>query len=276
MISSIKSELSAAPTDSSSDTSSLTTLDIKLGEETLLQVYQDNVMDNDKEIRTFFVDQENKAQVETVKILLESVLENGGFDLSLTAGEVRNFEPVYGENTLNLLYIAVLVALVALLVLPIVKMGRFGVVSGYATLSYLIIVGLCYAFITGAAFEVTLGSILVFLAVLVLVHTLQYRTYNAIKAEFELGKTVESSVKGGYRKTVFGVVDIYAVLLLGALAMLIGAASLHTLALQTIICVVSGAFINLLWARAINFTFLSASKNKYKYFRFVREDDDDE
>ena len=36
MISSIKSELSAAPTDSSSDTSSLTTLDIKLGEETLL------------------------------------------------------------------------------------------------------------------------------------------------------------------------------------------------------------------------------------------------
>lgn len=276
MISSIKSELSAAPTDSSSDTSSLTTLDIKLGEETLLQVYQDNVMDNDKEIRTFFVDQENKAQVETVKILLESVLENGGFDLSLTAGEVRNFEPVYGEKTLNLLYIAVLVALVALLVLPIVKMGRFGVVSGYATLSYLIIVGLCYAFITGAAFEVTLGSIFVFLAVLVLVHTLQYRTYNAIKAEFELGKTVESSVKGGYRKTVFGVVDIYAVLLLGALAMLIGAASLHTLALQTIICVVSGAFINLLWARAINFTFLSASKNKYKYFRFVREDDDDE
>ena len=83
-------------------------------------------------------------------------------------------------------------------------------------------------------------------------------------------------MKGGYRKTVFGVVDIYAVLLLGALAMLIGAASLHTLAIQTIICVVSGAFINLLWARAINFTFLSASKNKYKYFRFVREDDDDE
>jgi len=32
----------------------------------------------------------------------------------------------------------------------------------------------------------------------------------------------------------------------------------------------------LLWARAINYTFLSASQDKYKYFRFVREDDDDE
>jgi hypothetical protein len=69
---------------------------------------------------------------------------------------------------------------------------------------------------------------------------------------------------------------VYAVLLLGALALLIGAAGLHTLALQALICVISAAFINLLWARAINYTFLSASKNKYKYFRFVREDDDDE
>lgn len=276
MLSSVKSELSAAPTDSSSDTSSLTTLDIKLGDQTLLSVYQDNITDNNKEARTFYVEQANKAQVETVKILLDSALQDGGFDVTFNASAVRTFEPVYGENALNLLYIAILVALVALLVLPIVKMGRFGVVSGYSTLSYLIVVGLCYAFITGAAFEVTLGSALVFLAVLALVNVLQYRTYLAIKTEFGLGKTVESSVKGGYKKTVMGVVDIYAVLLLGALALLIGAAGLHTLALQALICVITGAFINLLWARAINFTFLSASKNKYKYFRFVREDDDDE
>jgi quinol-cytochrome oxidoreductase complex cytochrome b subunit len=75
---------------------------------------------------------------------------------------------------------------------------------------------------------------------------------------------------------LFTIIDIYAVLLLGALALLIGAAGLHTLAVQTIICVITGAFINLLWARGINFTYLSASKDKYKYFRFVREDDDDE
>ena len=71
-------------------------------------------------------------------------------------------------------------------------------------------------------------------------------------------------------------VDLYAVLLLGALALLIGVAGVHTLALQALIVVITCAFINLLWARAINFTYLSASKNKYKYFRFAREDDDDE
>ena len=114
------------------------------------------------------------------------------------------------------------------------------------------------------------------MAGLVLVNVLHGYVYNAIKAEFQLGKTVESSVKGGFRKTLWGIVDIYAVLLLGSLALLIGGAGLHTLALQAIICVVTGAFCSLLWGRVINYVFLSASKNKYKYFRFVREDDDDE
>ena len=49
-----------------------------------------------------------------------------------------------------------------------------------------------------------------------------------------------------------------------------------TLASQIVICTITGAFCNLLWGRAINYMLLSASKNKYKYFRFVREDDDDE
>ena len=70
--------------------------------------------------------------------------------------------------------------------------------------------------------------------------------------------------------------DVYAVLVLGALALLIGGAGVYTLALQALICVITGAFCNLLWGRFINFTFLSASNDKYKYFRFVREDDDDE
>ena len=56
----------------------------------------------------------------------------------------------------------------------------------------------------------------------------------------------------------------------------IGAAGLQTMAFQALICVLAAAFINLAWARIINYTLLSASNNKYKYFRFVREDDDDE
>ena len=100
--------------------------------------------------------------------------------------------------------------------------------------------------------------------------------YRAIKAEFDAGKTVESSVKTGYNKATGAMVDIYAVLLLASIAMLIGVAGVYTMALQAIICVITAAFCSLLWGRVINHMLLSASANKYKYFRFVREDDADE
>ena len=271
MISSIKDELST-----SSTTDSATTLDIKIGDQTVISIYQDSIMSGDAEARPYAVSQENRDYLETMQIVLESALNGETSDISFEMSSVRTFEPVYGENVLTLLYIAIGIVLLAILVLPVLKMGRFGVVSGYTTLSYLIITLICFKYIVSGVFEITLGSVLIFLAGLVLVNVMQYQIYNAIKAEFSLGKTVESSVKGGYKKTLWNTIDVYAVLLLGALAFLVGAAGLHTLALQALICVITGAFCNLLWARAINFTFLSASKDKYKYFRFVREDDDDE
>ncbi len=275
MIASVKSELSES-TSANNSQSQPTTLDIKLGDETLVQIYKDSIMENDKEVRTYFVEKENLAQVETLQVLMESALTNGGFDIDFTVSEIRSFEPVYGENTLTLMYIALAVVLLASLVVPIVMMNKYGVVSLYANLSYLIVTGLCFAFISGGVFEITLGSMLVFVLGLALINVIQYHIFGAIRAELAQHKTAESSVKGGYKKTLWGIVDIYAVLLLGALALLIGASGLHTLAIQTLICVVTGAFINLLWARAINFMLLSASKDKYKYFRYVREDDEDD
>ncbi len=275
MLKRVKGTLSATSEANSNSSSSTTTLDIVIGDETVVSLYSDQFTDSN-EGRVMFVDQEYKEYLQTVEILIESAMEKGGFDVGMQLSAIRSFEPVYGENVYTLLLIALGVVLLAILVVPVLKMGRFGIVSGYATLSYFLVTLLCFAFISGGVFEITLGSVLVFTAGLVLMNALQYYIYNAIKTEFELGKTVVSSVKGGYKKTLFGIIDIYAVLLLASLAFLIGVGGLYTLALQMLICVVTAAFNNLLWARAINYTFLSASKNKYKYFRFVREDDDDE
>ena len=275
----VKDSLSNMPTSSTTDTSSYTTLDLKIGDSVIAQIYKDSILATNREARVFAVDQINKAYLQTFEILLDSVTEEGGFELSfrdLTTSDIRTFEPVYGENVLTLLYIALAIFLVAILVLPVVFMGRYGLVGTYASLSYFIITTICFAFITGGIFEVSLGTVLIFLVGLALVNVLHYYVYGAIKKEFELGKTVESSVKLGYKKTLWSMIDIYAVLALGALAALIGVAGVYTLALQALICLVAAAFCSLLWARAINFVLLSASKNKYKYFRFVREDDEDD
>jgi hypothetical protein len=168
------------------------------------------------------------------------------------------------------------VVVVGLIAFAIVMMGGFGVANAYSLITYLITTALFFAFITEGVFEVSLGTVLVFVMGMVLVTALNLKVYKAIKAEFALGKTVESSIKGAYKKTIWGMVDIYAVLGLGAAALLIGTAGLQALAWQAILCVAVGAFCSLLWTRVVSYMLMSASKNKYNYFRLVREDDDDE
>lgn len=258
-------------------TEATTALHIKIGEEDIIQIYTDSLLDNNREARVLAVEKENKEVVEIYSILLNSVLNNEmDFAFDTTRIEARVFSSVYGDNTVTLLYIALGVAILAMLVLPILKMGRFGVVSAYTTLSYLVVVGICFKYITGSVFELTLGGVLLFIMGLVLVNAVQAFIYSAIKNEFTQGKTVASSVKGGYKKTIWAIVDIYAVLLLGAISLVIGLAGVRTLAIHALVVVITAAFSNLLWARFINYTFLSASKNQFKYFRFVREEDDDD
>ena len=258
----------------SSDSASSSTLDIAIGDDVLINLSTSH-FDGDV-IKYTAAEASDKHYVETMSILLNSALKNGGYDVNFTCSDVCMFAPVYNNNSLYFVFVAILVVIAILIGLAIGKMGKFGIVNVYATVSYLIITALCYAFISKGVFVVTLGSVVVFLIGLVLTNVFQMYVYNAIKAEFNLGKTVESSVKGGYKKTIWAIVDTYAVLVLASLALIIGAAGLQTMAFQALICVIAAAFINLAWARIINYTLLSASNNKYKYFRFVREDDDDE
>ena len=264
-------------TDSSTQTAE-STLNVYVGDEKILSVYSDSVLSDNSGARVLFVDGANRAQLETVAILMNSALNNEDLTVSFSdvSSEIRKVDNPYGENVKTLVLIALGVSVLLAIVLPILKYGKYGVTCAYATVTYVVAAALCFAFIGNGVLTFTLGSVLVFLAGLVLIGVFNAKTYDAIKAEFELGKTVNSSVTLGYKKSLMVTVDVYAVLMLGALALLIGAAGVQTMALQALICFGIGAFCNLLWARVINYVHLSACKNKYQYFRFVREDDDDE
>ncbi len=265
--------------DSESGTSS--TLDLMIGDEAVIsipKVTEGNFeVDGDGGLVKYYLSVKADGHtVDTTAILLNSALKEGGFDVTFTVSDVRYSAPVYQANSLYFVFGGVLLAIVALIVAAIVKMGGFGVVNAYSTVSYTLIVTFCYAFISQGVFPVTMGSVLMFLLGLVLVNAFNYKVFKDIKAEAALGKTVESAVKSGYKKNLMPMVDTYALLALGALAFLIGAGGVATVAAQALITVVAGAFLSLLWNRVLNVLLLSASKDKYKYFKMVREDDDDE
>lgn len=275
LISEIKGDLSSYDSSSSSDT--VTTLDVVVGGEVIMQIYSDFISDKNEVISGYDIDYIDVF--ESWGVLLNSALKDGAAEITfkdVAAESIRTFEPAYGENALTLLYIALGVILVACIALPIVFQRGYGVSSMYSTLSYLVVVAICFAFITDRVFEISLGSVLIFLLGLLLVNFLNAKIYNAVKAEVKLGKTVESSVKAAYKKTLGGIIDVYAIAIIGALVFLSAVAGVYTMALQALICFITGAFCNLLWGRLINYLYMSATKDKYKYFHFVREDDDDE
>ena len=255
-----------------------TTLYVRVGGENVLPIYSDNVL-SDNSVNCAYLEKENKVQLETMVILLNSALESEETELSFrdVSSEIRVKESPYGDSAKTLFLVAMGIVTLLAIALPIVKYGRYGVTCAYAVVSYFVITVLCFAFIAGGAyFEISAATALVYILGLALVSVMNARAYNAIKSEFDLGKTVESSVTLGYKKTLWATVDTYVVLLLGAISMLFMTGSIQLIAWQAVICVVAAAFINLLWTRVINYVHLSASKNKYQYFRFVREDDDDE
>ena len=277
MIRRVKSELSSQADQSSEGK----TLDIKVGGTTVASIYQDAITYNNAEARPMAVDQAQGGYIKTYSILLNSALNNPlelkmSTTSAVSGSNICIFAPVYGKNVVTLLYIALGAILLATLIVPVVMMGKFGVVSGYGTLSYFIVAGICFKYITGGVFEFSLGTVLVFLAGLAVMNVIQMQIYNRIKKEAETGRALEASIKDGYKKTLWGIVDVYAVLLIIAVVLLFAGAGLFTMALQAIICIVTGAFCNLLWLRAINYMLFSASKNHFKYFRVVRRIDDDE
>ena len=259
------------------DDASSKTLNFSVGENVVLAPSASYLAEQSKNVWVLGMTEKDAAQA--ICILLNSAIAYGDTGIvfeTVTNSSVGAYQAVYGSNARNLLYVAIAITVLALVVLPIVKYGGFGVAAAYSTMTYFGVTAFCFAFITEGVFEVSVGTALVFLLGLVATVFLSTRVYAFVKKEFDSGKTVESSVKAGYKKTLLSTIDVCVALFIGALMMLIGAAGLHTVAVQALICFATTAFCSLLWTRVINYLLLSASKNKYKYFRFVREDDDDE
>ncbi len=266
--------------------SGASSLKLKVGDEDILSITADNITSKN-EVEIGQANEGDILYAQTTCVLLNSLMKDGAVNIGDKAAtpftlraptqesEINTYAPVYGD-TLVWVYVVILALILLLSVFAIVKMGGFGVMNVYTTLSYLVITSLCFAFISKGVFAVTYATVFVFVAGLALINVLNGYIYGAIKGEVATKKTVQSSVKKGYKKTLWTIVDVYAALLLGAIALLIGAAGLKTVALQAIICIVAGAFCNLLWGRVINHMMFSIGKDKYKYFHFVREDDDDD
>ena len=260
------------------ENSSSSTVSFKIGDNTLISPqgsYLENLSGN-----TWAIGVTSKDSGKVLAIALDSALHSSlgdsGFALDSEKSEIGTYEAVYGKNGKTLLYVAALIALAIAVVLPLFLYKGYGVAMAYGTMTYFVIVAFLYAYVTNAVFEISVGSAIAFIAGLALIFALNSRVYAKIKEEVSLGKTVDSSVKNAFRKTLLPAVDACVAAVLSSIAFLIGAAGLQIVAAQCLICFAAASFVCLIWTRVLNCMLVSAAKDKYAFYRLKREDDDDE
>ena len=260
------------------ENSSSSTVSFKIGDNTLISPqgsYLENLSGN-----TWAIGVTSKDSGKVLAIALDSALHSSlgdsGFALDSEKSEIGTYEAVYGKDGKTLLYVAALIALAIAVVLPLFLYKGYGVAMAYGTMTYFVIVAFLYAYVTNAVFEISVGSAIAFIAGLALIFALNSRVYAKIKEEVSLGKTVDSSVKNAFRKTLLPAVDACVAAVLSSIAFLIGGAGLQIVAAQCLICFAAASFVCLIWTRVLNCMLVSAAKDKYAFYRLKREDDDDE
>lgn len=260
------------------ENSASSTISFNVGDDTLLSPqgsYLENIDGN-----TWGVGVGSEDAGKILALVLDSALNatlgDGGFSLDVDGEQISTFEPVYGENGDVLLLVAALVALLVAVVLPVILYKGFGVAMAFGTMTYFLVVTYLYGFVTNAVFEVSVGSATAFILGLALIFVLNSRVYAKIKEEFALGKTVDSSVKLAFKRTLLPAVDVCVVAVLCSIAGLFASSGVHTLAAQCLICFAAVSFVCLIWTRVLNTLLISATKDKFAFYRLKREDVDDE
>ena len=181
--------------------------------------------------------------------------------------------PSFGKNAAIYLFVAVLLAIVAIIVLSIVKYKKLGIVNALMVLVYSL------AMVTALMLleiQVTMAGVFTALLGLALLTFTNFRVFEAVRKETELGRTISAAVKTGYKKTIATILDMHIILI--AASIILAFASVGELAAcGFIFFIASVASYVLYWfTRFMWYVISSLTKDKFEFCGYKREVYDDE
>lgn len=147
---------------------------------------------------------------ENVGIIIQSCIEQGGIALTLKA-DVSEISVESTDSVMLAIYIIIGVAILAMAIFSIVRYRGLGVAHVFGYLSYLICMLMFIAFLPDMV--LSSGGLLALLLTSVLCVCTNYYVYEAVRKEFDNGKTLDSAIKDGYKRTAAGVWDTHILLL---------------------------------------------------------------
>ncbi|MDE7082353.1 MAG: hypothetical protein K2O89_01455 [Clostridia bacterium] len=200
--------------------------------------------------------------------VLANDYNNGGADT-----EVIALSPAYGDSAVVWLFVLLLLVLVGAIVISVVRYKKLGLVNALIALAFSAIM-ITAILLTEIQFTVA-GAFVLVLGLALLTFS-NFRVFEAVRKETLTGRTIQASVKTGYRKSLTTILDLHIVLLVvSALLALICAGELAACGLILFIATIASYVLH--WfTRFMWFVISSPVKDKFGFCGYKREVLDDE
>lgn len=220
--------------------------------------------------------QSSRAASEDYAILINSIAHGKMLANELSDVDNENIiitSPVAGKNVAVAVGVVVLVIILLAAFLPVIRYKKLGLVNALMVLTYSIAL-LTAIYIIGI--ELTLGGLFAAILGLALLSFSNFFTFEAVRRETALGRTIEASVKLGYKKSMFAILDIHVMLIIAAVVMtLVGVGELSACGLIFLIGSIA-SFVLYWFTRFMWYVISSLAHNKFAFCGYAKEVEDDE
>ncbi len=252
---------------------SSSTMFFKVGDETALSLSVSEAIDQDS---LFITSSSFTAETANIAaILIDTTLEFAPVTMTFSVDEITSHTARFGENAMLFVVIALAVLVCAMLVFFFVRYHLLAFAHIYTFLLYLCGTILCVWAIPFLTLSIeTISAVLITTILLSISNVIVFE--NARK-DFALGKTITSSVKGGYKKAFWHIFDLHiALALVGFVVFFIALPPLSSFAFTLGLTTVFSGLGSLVLTRFHWAILMAYTENKGGFCNFKKEVADNE
>ena len=214
----------------------------------------------------------DEATARNYAALLNSAASGDTLSFVYDYDEVVNATAAGGENTALFLAVAALVVLAAVIAFSVARYRLLGLTF---SLMAVLFSGIMIAVVYLVGITLTVAGVFTAMLTLALFTGCNFWSFEQIRRESDAGRTLQASVKTGYKKTFSGILDLHIVLLVvSVLLTLVCRGALSgcgmILLIGTLASYILHWFTRFMW-----YATMSPARDKYKFCGFSREAFDD-
>lgn len=220
--------------------------------------------------KSFYITVNNAETAQDYAIILNSVAhgETLAIDYDYDSVQIVYATAALGEYAALYLGGALLAALLAVIIYSIVRYKKLGIVSAIIAVMFALTITVALLLI---GIQLTLAGAFTIILGLALTCGSNFALFEQVRKETKKGKTMQASVKSGYRRMLAGILDLHIILI--AVSIILSLVCVGELASCGLIFLISSiaSYVLYWFTRFMWYVISSPVRDKFKFCGFTRE-----